>query len=143
LRGVEALTVRQGLVVPASALSWSAVRASGPGGQNVNKVATKVELRLDLSEDLGLTPVALSRLKRANKARLDSDGRLVVTSQATRSQSANLEDARAKLAALIRAALRPPKKRRPTQRTAGSERRRLGDKRRQSEKKKQRQARFD
>lgn len=140
---MDPLPIRPGLEIPAAALQWTAVRASGPGGQNVNKVATKVELRYDLANDASLSGAAKARLRTAQSKSIDADGALVVTSQATRSQSKNLDDARAKLAGIVRAALTPPKKRRPTKRTKGSERRRLADKKIQAEKKKQRSEPFD
>jgi len=140
---MEPLRIDPGTTIPAEELSWRAARASGPGGQNVNKVATKVELRFDLARDTALPEPAKSRLRAAQSHRLDAEGALIVGSQATRSQSRNLQDAREKLAALVRASLRAPKTRRPTKRTRGSERRRLEEKRRQSEKKHRRRERFD
>lgn len=129
------LVVAPGLVLPASELGWTAVRSGGPGGQNVNKVATKVELRFDLAATRVLGPEVKARLRALARGRLDAEGRVVVTSQATRNQVKNLEDAREKLAALVRAALVRPKKRRPTQPTRAARERRTTEKRRQSEKK--------
>jgi ribosome-associated protein len=110
----EPIVVTELVRIPARALTVRAVRASGPGGQNVNKVATKVELRVDLGAIEGLGPDARARLYALAQHRLDAGGRLVVTSQVTRSQDRNAEDARGKVAALVRAALVPPRPRRKT-----------------------------
>ena len=134
----EPLEVKDGLVIPAAELSWTSVRASGPGGQNVNKVATKVELRFDLARTHALAEDVRARLRALASGRLDADGRLVVTSQDTRQRERNLEDAREKLRTLIMRALVRPPPRRPTRPTAGSKRRRVEDKRRRSAKKRER-----
>jgi ribosome-associated protein len=118
--------------VPAAAVTVHAVRASGPGGQNVNKVATKIDLRVDLTAIEGLSDAARARLLGLARNRLDAEGRLVVTSQATRNQARNLEDARARVADLIRAALVAPRRRVETAPSAGARRRRLAGKKRRA-----------
>jgi ribosome-associated protein len=124
------IVVHEGVRVPGSAITIRAARSSGPGGQNVNKVATKIELRVDLAAIAGLTDPARRRLRALAAHRLDGEGRLVVTSQLTRNQSRNLEDARGKVRALIAAALIAPRARRATRPTRASRERRLAGKKR-------------
>lgn len=125
----EALEIQEGLILPASDLSITAVRASGPGGQNVNKVASKVELRFDLERSEALSEEVKERLRRLAKNRLDSEGRLFLTSQKTRDQLKNVEDARQKLRALILQALEAPRPRKKTRPSRASVERRLAEKR--------------
>ena len=129
----DPIVVTAAVRVPASALSVRAVRASGPGGQNVNKVATRIDLRVDPDAIEGLSDAARARLRVLTRNRADAEGRLVVTSQATRNQARNLEDARARVAALIRAALVSPRSRVKTEPTARARRRRLAGKKRRAE----------
>jgi ribosome-associated protein len=135
------LLVRPGLVIPASELSWRAVRASGAGGQNVNKVASKVELRFALSASATLDAGSKARL--AARARLDAGGALIVVSQKTRDQSRNLADARERLRSMILAALVPPKPRHATRPSRGAKARRLAEKAHRAKTKKLRQRDFD
>ena len=111
--------------MPAAALEWRAVRSSGPGGQNVNKVASKVELRVDLAAVSGMDAGARARLRALAASRLDADGRLLVTSQRTRDQLRNLEDARTKVQKLLERALVAPRARRITQPRPGAVEKRL------------------
>ena len=125
---MRAIVVSETVRVPASAITVRASRASGPGGQHVNKVATKVDLRVDLDAIEGVSDAARRRLRGLAAGRLDGDGRLVVTSQIARAQSRNLEDARAKLRALITSALIRPRARRATRPSRTSRERRLAGK---------------
>jgi ribosome-associated protein len=140
---MEAISVTPRVRVEESAIRMHAVRSSGPGGQNVNKVSSKVELRVDLNGIVGLSPDQRRRLHLAVAKHLDEEGRLIVVSQRTRSQVQNLEDARDKVRALVAAALVAPRRRIPTKPTRASKTRRLDSKRRLSEKKEGRRSRAD
>lgn len=130
--------MRTGLVVPERELVWAAVRSSGPGGQNVNKVSSKVELRFDFEATDVLGPSVKARLRQLAVHRLDADGRILIVSQVTRNQPQNLEDARQRLAELIARALIVPKVRRATKPSRAAKRARLQNKRAQSAKKQNR-----
>ena len=137
---MKPLPINDRLTIPARDLVWSAARSSGPGGQNVNKVATKVTLRFDLRNSSALTGAHKRRLREIAGRRLDADGGILVSAQAERSQSQNLERARATLRSLVRKSLPAPKRRVATKPSKAQRRRRLQDKRRQSEKKRRRTA---
>ncbi|WP_394843677.1 aminoacyl-tRNA hydrolase [Pendulispora brunnea] len=134
----EALPVGA-IVIPGTDLTWTATRSSGPGGQNVNKVSSRVELRFDLEGTTALGPAAKNRLRVLAKGYLDADGRILIRSERTRDRQQNLEDAREKLRELVARALVVPKKRRPTKPSKGAQARRVDDKRRQGVKKRDRQ----
>jgi ribosome-associated protein len=136
----DPLTVTSNLVIPGEELAWTAVRSGGPGGQNVNKVATKVELRFHVEASVLLSPAVKARLLARAAGRLDAEGRIVIVADETRSQSRNLELARERLAELVRAALVAPKQRKKTRPSRGSKERRLEHKRQVGEKKRGRKA---
>ena len=134
----EPLVVNANLVLPADEVRWSAVRSSGPGGQNVNKVSSRVELRFDIRASKVLSAAAKARLAQLAGGRVTSDGVLIVVCQQTRDQHRNLELARERLAELVRRSLVPPKRRRATRPTRGARERRLGEKKLLGEKKRRR-----
>jgi ribosome-associated protein len=132
------LFINDSLTIPGHDLEWSAVRASGPGGQNVNKVSSKVTLTFDLDDTVALADDTKTRLRKLAKKHLDAEGRVFVMSQKTRDQSKNLDDAREKLRDIVLAALVVPKKRKATKPTLGSKVRRLTTKKKVGAKKKTR-----
>ena len=115
-----------------SELEFTFVRASGPGGQNVNKVATAVQLRFDVLHSPSLPDDVRERLMRRARSKINQAGELVIDARRYRTRERNREDAVDRLVRLIRSVARPPKKRRPTAPTTASKQKRLEDKRRRA-----------
>jgi ribosome-associated protein len=119
------IRVTAGIVLDEREIGEQFIQASGPGGQNVNKVATAVQLRFDVRRSPSLPEAARARLERLAGRRLTRDGVLVLTAQRHRSQERNRTDALARLVDLVRRAAEPPVPRRPTRPSLGEKRRRL------------------
>lgn len=119
------LHVTENISIEEWELTEQFIRSSGPGGQNVNKVATAVELRFEAQNSPSLAAPVKARLRRLAGRRWTKDGAIVLQCDETRSQSRNRDIARTRLIELIRAASKPPKRRIPTKPTLGSKNRRL------------------
>ena len=122
------LIINQRLAIPEEEIRWQAVRSRGAGGQNVNKVASAVQLFFDVRASPSLPPGCQARLLNMRDHRLTADGVFVIKAQEHRTQEKNLHAARERLATLIREALPAPVKRRPTKPTRASKARRLDSK---------------
>ena len=136
------ITVPEGrtFTIPGDALVFSASTASGPGGQNVNKVSTKVELRFDLEASPVFSDEQKSRIRAALKNRIAQTGEIIITSQRSRVRLRNVDDVRAKLADLIGQALKVEKPRRPTAPSRRQKAKRLDAKTKDGQKKASRSA---
>ena len=126
------LQVTPTLAIPDDELVERFVRSGGPGGQNVNKLATAVELRFDIAGSPALPDEVRARLLARRDRRLTAEGVLVINAQRFRTQDRNRQDARERLAAFVAAGLHAPKRRIATKPTRGSKERRLGAKRERS-----------
>jgi ribosome-associated protein len=132
------LVIADDLAIPEDQLEWKFIRASGPGGQNVNKVSSAVQLRFLLPRNAALAPAVRQRLRRLAGQRLNDDGSILIVSRGERSQEQNRREALAKLEALIRAALVAPKVRHKTKPTRASKERRIDSKKKRGNAKRQR-----
>ena len=133
------LYITDNIEIPEKELELRFIRASGPGGQNVNKVASAVQLRFDVAASSALPEDVRQRLVKLAGRKLTTEGVLVIEARRHRTQQANREDAVERLVALIRRAARRPKSRRRSRPTAASREKRLGDKRHRSKAKQRRQ----
>jgi ribosome-associated protein len=133
-----AISVNDRLSIDERELEFDFVQASGPGGQNVNKVSSAVRLKFDIRNSPSLPPAVRERMERLGGRRVTADGVLTIAAQRFRSQLRNREDAVERLLELAAAAAIAPTYRRPTKPTAGSRRRRLEEKGQRSETKKMR-----
>ena len=141
---MSGISVNRNIIIPNAELTESFVRSTGPGGQNVNKVATKVELRWTPATSSALSDAQKTYLAQRLAHRIIESGELIVSCDEHRTQGRNRDEARDKLALLVRQALVRPKKRRPTKPSRASIKRRLdGKKRRSSTKKNRAKARQD
>lgn len=129
------LVISPRITLPGSDLEWTAVRSSGPGGQNVNKVASKIELSFDFESTVALADPVKERLRKLAKGSLDAEGRIFIKSERTRDQAKNLADAREKLKALVLKALVVPKTRKATKPSRAQKAKRLASKKKVGAKK--------
>lgn len=132
IRTANMLEINSQIQIPDSEFRWSFVRSGGPGGQNVNKVASKAVLRWDLAASASVPEDVKARLRTLQRRRLTREGELVLSSQRYRDQGRNIEDCRDKLRDMILQAAAVPKARKASRPSRGARERRLREKRRRS-----------
>lgn len=132
------LSVNDAINVPLKELNFTFSRSSGPGGQNVNKVNTKVTLHWSVADAAGVPDEVKRRFQERFANRINSEGQVVLTSQRYRDQGRNVADCMNKLREMLVQVAAPPRKRKKTRPTRGSQERRLREKRAASEKKQRR-----
>jgi ribosome-associated protein len=137
------LDISEQVAIPDEELEWKFIRSSGPGGQNVNKVASAVQLRFLLPRNTSISASAKHRLRRLAGQRLVDDGTILISARDERSQEQNRRAALERLADLVRAALIEPKIRRKTRPTRASKERRIESKKRRSSIKRERGGGWD
>jgi ribosome-associated protein len=133
------LEINEHIRIPDTEFEWSFVRSGGPGGQNVNKVASKATLRWDLAANTSLPADVRDRLRARQRRRITTEGELVIQGQRFRDQARNVDDCRGRLREMVLDALSAPKPRKPTKPSRGSKERRIAAKRRQAQRKAGRQ----
>ncbi|MEI7767095.1 MAG: alternative ribosome rescue aminoacyl-tRNA hydrolase ArfB [Phycisphaerae bacterium] len=143
MAAVEPWILAPGVTLAPTAVTFSYARSGGPGGQNVNKLNTKAELRFRITALVGLTPGASGRLTQLLLPRYTAQGDYLITAETHRTQEANRKACIEKLTHLVRAAVVEPKKRRPTKPSKASKLRRLDGKKRDQEIKAQRRVTWD
>jgi ribosome-associated protein len=129
------MEITDALAIPDDELQFTFARSGGPGGQNVNKVASKAVLRWDLAANTSLPADVRDRLRARQRRRITAEGELVLQGQRFRDQARNVEDCRARLREMILEVLRPPTPRKATRPSRGSRERRLAAKKQQAQRK--------
>lgn len=126
------LVVNEAIQIPDDEFRWTFVRSGGPGGQNVNKVASRAVLRWNVAASPSLPEDVRSRFRSQQHRRITSDGDLILSCQRSRDQGRNIDECLTKLRDLLRLAATPPRPRKPTRPTRGSKQRRIQAKRRRT-----------